>query len=77
MRLYLIIGDRWKWFSNPEVGEAKTFEAYGYILASAIYRMSKSRYKVYVITRTKVFETVCSGVGEANDILQDFYRSAL
>ncbi len=76
MNLYMKMGNYFKSFINPDIGKSVVFEAYGNILASAIYRMSKSRYKVYVITLTSVFETICSGIGEANDILLDFYKSA-
>ena len=76
MRLYLKMGVFWRFFKNPEVGKAIVFEAHGIVYASAIYRMSKSRYKVYVITQKQVFDMVFHGISDALDCLQGFYKGA-
>ena len=45
----------------------------GNILGSAIHRMNKSRYKIYIIWKCGATEMIFNGVGEAMDWLQKQY----
>ena len=64
-----------KGFENTVLGQAVCFDGCGSIKAAAIYRMSKSRYRVYAILDGNGFRNVlCNGIGAALDYLQELYN---
>ncbi len=71
----LNVGDRTIIVSGVLQGCVRTFPSCGKILASAIERCSKNRYKVCVIwvTNRAIIGYPCSSFSEAMDFLQTCY----
>ena len=78
MNLYLYIDHRSVRCYNPPVGGSISFIGLGLILASAILRTSKSRYKVYVISKLNyVMVLTFKSFGSAVGYLQTRYSDEL
>lgn len=73
MRKYIRINDKNKWFWLESDKQTAVFGPCGNILGSAIHRMNKSRYKIYIIWTCGATEMIFNGIGEAMDWLQKQY----
>ena len=73
MNKYIRINGQWKWFDLVWDKQTAVFGPLGDILGSAIHRMNKSRYKVYIIWKHRVTDMIFNGIGEAMDWLQKQY----
>lgn len=73
MNKYITINGKRKWFWLESDKQTVAFGPCGNILGSAIHRMNKSRYKVYVIWTGGATEMIFNGIGEAMDWLQKQY----
>ena len=73
MNKYITINGKRKWFWLESDKQTAAFGPCGNILGSAIHRMNKSRYKVYIIWKYGATEKIFNGVGEAMDWLQKQY----
>lgn len=62
-----------KGFENPVIGKPVCFDGSGNIKAAAIYRMSKSRYRIYVILDDDFIDVLFKGIGAAVHYLQGIY----
>lgn len=60
-------------FECLEVGRSKSFPGAGCIKATAIWRMSKNRYKVYVIMDQNVVDVASKTIVAAVEYLQRMY----
>ena len=73
MNKYITINGKDKWFCLESDKQTAVFGPCGNILGSAIHRMNKSRYKVYIIWKRGATEMIFHGIGEAMDWLQKQY----
>ncbi len=73
MNKYIKINGKSRWFNLFFDKQTAVFGASGNILGSAIHRMNKSRYKVYVIWKHGAMDMLFKGIGEAMDWLQKQY----
>ena len=73
MRKYIRINGKDKWFWLESDKQTAVFGPCGNILGSAIHRMNKSRYKIYIIWTCGATEMIFHGIGEAMDWLQKQY----
>ena len=73
MRKIIIIDRQERWFNLFFDKQTAVFGASGNILGSAIHRMNKSRYKIYIIWTCGATEMIFNGIGEAMDWLQKQY----
>lgn len=75
MRKYIRINGKDKWFWLESDKQTAVFGPCGNILGSAIHRMNKSRYKIYIIWTCGATEMIFNGIGEAMDWLQERYNN--
>lgn len=73
MNKYITINGKRKWFWLESDNQTAVFGPCGNILGSAIHRMNKSRYKIYIIWTCGATEMIFNGIGEAMDWLQKQY----
>ena len=77
MNKYIRINGQSKWFWLESDKQTAVFGPCGDILGSAIHRMNKNRYKVYVIWIVTATDMIFNGRGEAMDWLQKQYDGAV
>lgn len=75
MNKYIRINGQSKWFWLESDKQTAVFGPRGNILGSAIHRMNKSRYKVYIIWTGGATDMIFNGIGDAMDWLQKQYNS--
>lgn len=73
MNKYIEINDKREWFDLDTDKQSVVFGHCGFIMGSAILRMNKSRYKVYIIWSYSATDMVFNGIGAAMDWLQKQY----
>ena len=77
MNKYIKNNGVYKWFDFFFDKQTVVFEPCGNILGSAIHRMNKSRYQVYIIWKHGATDMIFNGVGAAMDWLQKRYNIAV
>ena len=75
MYKYIRINGQRKCFWLESDNQTAVFGPCGNILGSAIHRMNKSRYKIYIIWTCGATEMIFNGIGEAMDWLQERYNN--